>query len=1118
MPDQEPARRRWLRFSLRTLLVVMLLVGVGLGVLGMMASEGGCRKTSVHRRTFWQRSANIWKAFAMRRELITCLVLLSSATARANTVVLDEPADLDLSGIVTAINFGDTTDQVIGGVKFRAAPANATVQRVTNRAIGAVKVGQHGQTLPELGSGKDDDAMEQLLGTSIFGCDTGSTNIELDIPVPNGYYRAQLILYDGWQSVTGNRRDVDHYVEGTLAAAHCQDYVQQNRTPNAGSLATYVFEVTDGQIDIDVVGLIPNAHLSGLIISRLSLSAGQKSPTLNPGETWVAPDATGGGDPEPRQQYITLQHDLARRDMFEKVADQTFRREASIVETDRDPTDIVLRRTAALLADIQEMPTASDLSVAANELKELQAAAADVTLPESAARYALFEKVCRLRRKIAFANPLLRDFDEILFIKRHGSLYSHMVDQFYGITAQPGGGLYVLSDAFGPEPKVRDVLADSVILQGRLAGEILSGGPSKKWDINFHDNTATLRGEETEGGAFLSPDLSFDGRQILFAYTECRGDRSHRAHSDHSRGHWAEGRCYHIFKINLDGSGLVQLTDGTFNDFDPCWMPSGRIVFNSERRGGYLRCGRICPTYTLHDMAADGRDIRRLSFHETHEWHPSVIHDGRIIFTRWDYIDRWSSAAHMPWIMAPDGRDPRAIQGNFSDRMTRPDMEVDLRAIPGSQKFIATATGHHSQVFGSLVILDPRIVDNDQMSALKRLTPDVEFPENQAQGGPGGWDSDYGEAWPLSEDYHLCVYDAKARIAPNTPLGANYGIYLLDSFGNRELIYRDPEISAHNPIPVRPRKVPPVIPDASDRVAEDQPAEAVVGVVNVYNSSKPWPVGTKIKALRVYQVFPLPIASWAARHNTGLQIPGTNSINIARAVLGTVPVEKDGSAHFIAPARKELFFQVLDEDGLAVTTMRSGTQFLPGEVATCRGCHEPRHTAVTTVNTTPPLAMRRPPSRLKPDVDGTNPFSYPRLVQPVLDRHCVECHATHPDKPMRLDSGSVEDPAGGWMNIPTTYYASYLSLAPKYGTWRYATSASSRSIDRDLESTPGKVGARASKLYEILEQGHYDVKLSEEDMHRIMVWLDSYSPFYGVYEPEAGKLQLRGEVVHPALE
>ena len=111
--------------------------------------------------------------------------------------------------------------------------------------------------------------------------------------------------------------------------------------------------------------------------------------------------------------------------------------------------------------------------------------------------------------------------------------------------------------------------------------------------------------------------------------------------------------------MNIDGSGLEQLTDGTWNDFDPCWLPNGRIAFVSERRGGYLRCGRVCPTYTLFDMGADGGNIRCLSYHETNEWHPSVTHDGRIIYTRWDYVDRHGCTAHMPWITTLDGRKSR---------------------------------------------------------------------------------------------------------------------------------------------------------------------------------------------------------------------------------------------------------------------------------------------------------------------------------------------------------------------------------------------------------------------------------------------------------------------------
>ena len=353
-----------------------------------------------------------------------------------------------------------------------------------------------------------------------------------------------------------------------------------------------------------------------------------------------------------------------------------------------------------------------------------------------------------------------------------------------------------------PHPTVRDLLAESIVQTGRLKGQRLPGGNGAQARLSY-DGVRLLSGDETQGGAFLSPSLSYDGRQILFAYVECSGEREQQFHTDPSRGHWAEGRCYHLFKVNVDGSHLQQLTDGTWNDFDPCWLPNGRVAFISERRGGYLRCGRACPLYNLYDMAPDGSGINLLSFHESNEWNPSVTHDGRIIWTRWDYVDRHGCTAHGPWITRLDGTDPRAVHGNFAPRPLRPDMELGLRAIPGSPKFVATAAPHHGQAFGSLIVIDPRVEDDDQMGPVKRLTPEVAFPESQ-----GGREV-YGTPWPLSENYHLCVYSAALNGAPQKTRGtANYGLYLVDAFGNKELIYRDPQIGCLSPIPLRPTATP----------------------------------------------------------------------------------------------------------------------------------------------------------------------------------------------------------------------------------------------------------------------------------------------------------------------
>ena len=684
-----------------------------------------------------------------------------------------------------------------------------------------------------------------------------------------------------------------------------------------------------------------------------------------------------------------------------------------------------------------------------------------------AARRAIYLDARRLARRIAFCNPLL-DIDRLLFIKRHdpGGLY-HMVHQYYGFGAKPGGGLFVLHDPFGPSPRLVNVLESSVAERGRL------------------------KGRKLVPGAVLSPEVSFDGKTILFAYTEAK-----------AKGvEWSPRASFHIFRVNADGSGLVQLTDGTWNDFDPCFLPNGRVVFISGRRGGYLRCGGSSPpyhspTYTLHSMEPDGSDIICLSYHETQEWHPSVTHDGMVAYTRWDYVDRDTNVAHHIWLCYPDGRNPRAYHGNYPVRReSRPWMEMSIRAVPGSHKFVATAAAHHGHAYGSLVLIDQRLPDDGAMSQVERITPDVALPE--AEGGKRAVRRHmaYGTPWPLSEDDYLCVYGHE---------GTNRGIYWVDRFGNRELVYRDPAIHCLSPIPLRPRPRPPAVPEATSqtatarRAAGGGDATATVSVMNVYDSDFEWPAGTTVTALRVIQVLP----KTTPRVNTP-RIGIANGTN-ARAVLGTVPVAADGSAHFEAPAGRLLYFQALGPRGMAVQSMRSGTYLHPGEHLSCQGCHERKHTPPGRAIAAP-MAMRRAPSKIQPEPDGSNPFSYPRLVQPVLDRHCVACHR----EKKALDVSGAPDGPHGWSR-------SYHSLARKYGFWFAASNGSIRAgVHGGSRTIAGKFGARASRLLHYLDARHYGVKLPPGDFRRLALWLDCNSEFYGVYENTAA--QARGEVVRPSL-
>jgi hypothetical protein len=483
-----------------------------------------------------------------------------------------------------------------------------------------------------------------------------------------------------------------------------------------------------------------------------------------------------------------------------------------------------------------------------------------------------------------------------------------------------------------------------------------------------------------------------------------------------------------------------------------------------------------------------------------------------IAYTRWDYVDRDSDVAHHLWLCNPDGRDPRSFHGNYPhQRESRPWMEMSIRAIPGSNKYLAIAAAHHGNAYGSLVQIDLREQDDRATSQLRRLTPETLFPEAEICAGvPYPRDKSlttnqaavpkrpppaeiYGTPWPLSEDYSLCVYDPKGR---------HYGIYLIDSFGNREPLYRDAKLSCLDPIPLQPRPRPPVIPPATTQAKADRTdpaadlATGTVAVMNVYESEFPLPPGMLIKELRVVNLFP--------KDNTFIDVAriGHADQALARGVLGTVPVEDDGSAYFNMPTGAGVYFQLLDARGLAVQTMRSDTYLHPGERMTCIGCHEDKHKALNTPTLTGLAAFKRPPSQLKPEAPGSYPLSFPRLVQPVLDAKCVACHDKNPKRPnLHGDPSAIH----GWSRA-------FVSL--RKSAWGMSGGNGIMIKNRELQySLPGKIGALASPLYPMLSKGHHDVELTPAELRRITLWLDCNSNFYGAYDHPAE--QAAGQVVRP---
>lgn len=728
----------------------------------------------------------------------------------------------------------------------------------------------------------------------------------------------------------------------------------------------------------------------------------------------------------------------------EILVEMDWKRQDGVADSESTLAEAVakhLKLARLLLEDLKRNRSPDFLAA---EAKQLEALETECSQTQSAQRGSqnthwdsLYLRVHHLKRYIAFKNPLLdssagegQGFDQLLFVKRLPGTYSHMCDQYFGRNARPGGGVFILES-------------------------LRHGGPSRN-----------VVGNQLPEGSFLSPVLSYDARRILFAYRKGRVETPEDAY-------------YHLYEINVDGTGLHQLTSGSYDDFDGCYLPSGQIVFVSTRRGGYGRChGRPVPLYTLHLMEADGSNLHTLSFNEANEWNPSVLDDGRIVYTRWDYVDRHAVLFQSLWTILQDGTNPQALYGNNSPN---PNCTFHPRQIPGSHKVCSLAGAHHSFTAGSVITVDNR-AGFDGLKPVTRITPEVAFPESE------GWPQTcYETPYPLSESYYLAAYSfdpiyTEGRLNPPN----QFGLYLVDRFGNRELLSRDPAISSISPIPLAPRKKPPALSGTGRPGGQ---SEGTFVVLNVYEGIEKLAKGS-VKALRVVRILPkqTPLADGPRMGLAGQET--------GKLVLGTVPVEPDGSAYFKAPARVPLLFQTLDQEGMAIHTMRSLTYLQPGETLTCIGCHEPRN---LTPSSKPVEAARRPPSLIRPAPDGSAPLSFPRLVQPVLDKHCISCHNANKPEAKPVLTGE-----------PTQQFTRSYEALMNLGGEMVSRFAAWNGV---INTSPDTFGARGSKLIRMLKAGHYGVKLDKESWERLATWLDSNALFYGTFLPEEQAKQQRGELI-----
>ncbi|MBM3861329.1 MAG: hypothetical protein FJ395_17010 [Verrucomicrobia bacterium] len=674
----------------------------------------------------------------------------------------------------------------------------------------------------------------------------------------------------------------------------------------------------------------------------------------------------------------------------------------------------------------------------------------------------------RLRkRELMLGNPLLK-FNELLICKRAMPSWSHLVAQYFGWRQRGGGGLFAL-----PKP-------------------------------GYSLATRNITGTQLPTGSYLEPRLSYDGKRILFSFVACDSTTPVPT-SLPPNEEGKDERYYHLYEIGVDGTGLRQLTSGTYDDMMAEYLPDGGIVFCSSRRKGHSRCfgaeySQRWHSYTLHRADRDGRNIRTLSYNDVSEWFPAISEAGQILFARWDYIDRDAVTHQNLWSCRPDGSNPMAVWGNG---LPSPHCTFQAKPIPGSHKLVFIASAHHAVTAGPVCLLDTSIGLNAP-EAVERVTPLI-YPEAE-RGQLGEW---YESPWPLSEDYFLVAYSPfRLRMQgehAKTPNRDNaLGVYLLDRRGNRELLYRDPAIGATTPIPIAARPAPPVL---ASHLPENPPPHGEMMIYDVYQGLDGVPRGS-IAAIRIVQLFP---KTTFVANKPAMGLAGEEN---GRAILGTVPVESDGSARFLVPAGKKILFQAIDKDGFARRIMRSSTYVQPGEVTSCTGCHE--YSGTTRPNqSNAPLAMRRPPSNIEPGPLGGRPFSFVEVVQPVLDRHCVKCHSGAKSKGKSDLTGTPEKGftrsywslcgSNAWQERRLKPELDAQDLVPRY--W----------MRNQIQITPPDDirSARRSRLMRMLldPPGHNNVKLSDDDIRRLAAWIDCNAIFYGVYDSDGQAKQLAGQPV-----
>ncbi|MDR2863807.1 MAG: hypothetical protein LBV54_08080, partial [Puniceicoccales bacterium] len=566
--------------------------------------------------------------------------------------------------------------------------------------------------------------------------------------------------------------------------------------------------------------------------------------------------------------------------------------------------------------------------------------------------------------------------------------------------------------------------------------------------------------------------------------------------------------------IGLDGTGLRQLTGGIFDDLDPIYLPDGKnIMFLTSRGHNYVRCMPPTNAFAMARMALDtkpgDKSLYIISRNGEPEYTPSLLHDGRVLYTRWEYTDKPVFRDQSLWTMNQNGTLVQTLWGNQS---VWPDLLKDARQIPGSNRIMFTGSAHHNWFSGCVGIIDPSKGLNFP-DGLTKVTADLAWPESG--NGPvnpkesedyhsAGKYAAYYSPYPLGEKDFL--------VSAQRGRGGKFVLLLMDTEGNRELI-NEGVFNIWDAQPVRPRAVPPVQPDLvkwPTWETRDAPATGQIYSNNVYENAPP-ELKDKAKFLRIWTIDAKTYTYWFRRNyiSSGPAISAVQSEGVKK-IIGTVPIEADGSVNFNAPSGLPLHFQLLDENQRALQTMKSFTGVQPGEVRACLGCHEqhmntPNATAVGT-------AFRRRPSDITPVPWEDITVGYERYVQPALDKYCGECHQNPEHAAFKQFNATLrpgflafKEPYMTLVGWPT-WGRPYKKIPNTGGGFGWA--------DVILVDSYGQTDPKAyatfpamtklsykSRLVERFASGeHHGVKADPLTLSRVIHWVDAMAPYHGAEE------------------